>query len=219
MKKMILWDLDGTLIDTLEDLGAAVDYALGMRGLPTHGREAYRRMVGHGVRNLVKQALTASGAAVEDPLVDEALADFKAWYSAHIDVQSRPYPGIPELLAQLQADGVRMAVVSNKFQEGTEHLIREFFPAIRFAAILGNRPGHPLKPSPEIVEEVLALSGVSKADALLIGDSPTDMHTAENGGIDALAVGWGYRTHAELAGYPIVDSVEELQRVLWKDSE
>ena len=91
--------------------------------------------------------------------------------------------------------------------------------AIRFAAILGNRPGHPLKPSPEIVEEVLALSGVSKADALLIGDSPTDMHTAENGGIDALAVGWGYRTHAELAGYPIVDSVEELRRVLWKDSE
>ena len=93
------------------------------------------------------------------------------------------------------------------------------FPAIRFAAILGNRPGHPLKPSPEIVEEVLALSGVSKADALLIGDSPTDMHTAENGGIDSLAVGWGYRTHAELSGYPIVDSVEELRRFLWKDSE
>lgn len=219
MKKMILWDLDGTLIDTLKDLGTAVNHALALRDLPALEMDDYRRMVGHGVRNLVKRALEASGLQIEDTpdgdtLVDDALADFKAYYSAHIDVYSRPYPGMPELLAELEAAGMKMAVVSNKFQEGTEHLIREFFPDICFVAILGNRPGYPLKPDPEIVKEALALAGVSPSDALLVGDSPTDMHTAENGGIDSLAVSWGYRTREALAAYPIVDSVADLRRIM-----
>ena len=218
---MILWDLDGTLIDTLDDLGEAVSHTLRLRGLPTHGREDYRRMVGHGVRNLVKRALEASGVQIEDTpdgdaFLDEALADFKAYYSAHIDVYSKPYPGIPELLAELDAAGVKLAVVSNKFQEGTDHLIREFFPKIRFVAILGNRPGYPLKPDPAIVEEAISLAGISRPEALLIGDSPTDMHTAENGGIDSLAISWGYRTREDLAAYPIVDSVADLRKIILK---
>ncbi len=216
---MILWDLDGTLIDTLDDLGEAVSHTLRLRGLPTHGREDYRRMVGHGVRNLVKRALEASGVQIEDTpdgdaFLDEALADFKAYYSAHIDVYSKPYPGIPELLAELDAAGVKLAVVSNKFQEGTDHLIREFFPKIRFVAILGNRPGYPLKPDPAIVEEAISLADISRPEALLIGDSPTDMHTAENGGIDSLAVSWGYRTREDLAAYPIVNSVVDLRKTI-----
>lgn len=219
MNKMILWDLDGTLIDTLDDLGEAVSHTLRLRGLPTHGREDYRRMVGHGVRNLVKRALMASRVQIEDTpdgeaLVDAALADFKAYYSAHIDDYSRPYPGISELLAELDAAGVKLAVVSNKFQEGTDQLIREFFPKIRFAAILGNRPGYPLKPDPAIVEEALARAGVLRSDALLVGDSPTDMHTAENGGIDSLAVSWGYRTREDLAAYRIVESVADLRKII-----
>ena len=219
MKKMILWDLDGTLIDTLDDLGEAVSHTLRLRGLATHGREDYRRMVGHGVRNLVKRALEASGVQIEDTpdgdaFLDEALADFKAYYSAHIDVYSKPYPGIPELLAELDAAGVKLAVVSNKFQEGTDHLIREFFPKIRFVAILGNRPGFPLKPDPAIVEEAISLAGISRPEALLIGDSPTDMHTAENGGIDSLAVSWGYRTREDLAAYPIANSVVDLRKTI-----
>lgn len=219
MKKLILWDLDGTLIDTLDDLGEAVSHTLRLRGLPTHGREDYRRMVGHGVRNLVKRALMASRVQIEDTpdgeaFVDEALADFKAYYSAHIDVYSRPYPGISELLAELDAARVKLAVVSNKFQEGTDQLIREFFPKIRFAAILGNRPGYPLKPDPAIVEEALARAGVLRSDALLVGDSPTDMHTAENGGIDSLAVSWGYRTREDLAAYRIVESVADLRKII-----
>ena len=176
-------------------------------------------MVGHGVRNLVKRALEASGVQIEDTpdgdaFLDEALADFKAYYSAHIDVYSKPYPGIPELLAELDAAGVKLAVVSNKFQEGTDHLIREFFPKIRFVAILGNRPGYPLKPDPAIVEEAISLAGISRPEALLIGDSPTDMHTAENGGIDSLAVSWGYRTREDLAAYPIVNSVVDLRKTI-----
>ena len=236
MKKLIFWDLDGTLIDTLEDLGAAVNHALALRGLPLLGSEDFRKMVGRGVRNLVAQALVESasraGAAAasrpasdqapdvrDDAYIDSALADFKEYYCAHIDTYTRPYPGMPELLAELSAAGVKMAVVSNKFQEGTERLVKEFFPDANFVAILGNRPGWPLKPSPEIVEDVLgrceaADGGISRADAILVGDSPTDMRTAANGGIDALAVSWGYRTVEELAGARIVDSVDALRRAL-----
>ena len=250
-KKLILWDLDGTLIDTLEDLGEAVNHALALRGLPLHTSPEYRRMVGHGVRNLVKQALEASirkmsvptpaendfsrqgpqnqspagnsEPTLTDAYIDAALADFKAYYSAHIDIHTRPYPGMQELLADLSAAGIKMAVTSNKFQEGTEQLIREFFPSVDFVAILGNRPGYPLKPSPEIVDEVLSRVGagavdgpaaIGKHDAILVGDSPTDMRTAANGGIDAIAVSWGYRTVEELAGNRIVHSVEELRAAL-----
>ena len=210
-KKLILFDLDGTLLDTLEDLGAAVNQALAARGLPTHTTDEYRRMVGHGIRSLVAQALPENPDAA---LVEAALADFKTGYSAHIDERTRPYPGIPELLAELHANGIRLAVASNKFQAGAERLIGRFFPGIPFVAILGDRPGLPLKPSPEIVREVLAKAGCGPQEALLVGDSPTDMRTAANGGIDALAVTWGYRSREALAGYRLVDSVDELRHVL-----
>ena len=211
MKKLILFDLDGTLIDSLEDLSEAVNHALGLRGLPLHTVAEYRRMVGHGVRNLVKQALP-EGA--DDTLVDSALADFKTYYQAHIDVHTHPYSGMPELLTELQAHGIQLAVASNKFQEGTEYLVEKIFPGIRFVAIMGNKPGAPLKPDPEIVHEVLRRSGVSKEDALLVGDSPTDMKTAANGGIESIAVTWGYRTSEELAGHRQVNTVEELRAEL-----
>ena len=255
-KRLVIFDLDGTLIDSLEDLGVAVNHALSLRGLPLHTREDYRKMVGHGVRNLVEKALEASGdvltegvpmmtegnyfsgrcpknqfpsvetrpdnpkdkfpSARTDSYVDAALADFKEYYSAHIDVHTRPYPGIPELLADLQAAGVRLAVASNKFQEGTERLIRSLFPDIQFVAILGNRPGYPLKPAPEIVQEVLRKADIGPSDAVMVGDSPTDMRTAANGGIEGLAVTWGYRTADELAGHRLVHSVPELRGLLFQ---
>ena len=233
MIKLILFDLDGTLIDSLEDLAEAVNHALGLRGLPLHSVSEYRRMVGHGVRNLVKQALDASichterspfchterserisSDQVSEALIDSALTDFKAYYQAHIDVHTRPYPGIPELLTELHARGIQLAVASNKFQEGTEYLIQRFFPGIRFVAILGNRPGAPLKPDPEIVQEVLRKADVQPADALLVGDSPTDMKTAANGGIESIAVTWGYRTAEDLAGHRQVNTVQELRAEL-----
>lgn len=217
-KRLVIFDLDGTLIDSLEDLGAAVNHALSLRGLPLHTRGEYRRMVGHGVRNLVEKALEASVGTGPFPSeeVDAALADFKEYYSAHIDVHTRPYPGIPELLADLQAAGVRLAVASNKFQEGTERLIRSLFPDIQFVAILGNRPGYPLKPAPEIVQEVLRKADIGPSDAVMVGDSPTDMRTAANGGVEGLAVTWGYRTADELAGHRLVHSVPELRGLLFQ---
>ena len=229
MKKLILFDLDGTLIDSLEDLAEAVNHALSKRGLPLHTVAEYRKMVGHGVRNLVKQALERSAEnyfsegfpknqfsaeLAKDDYIDAALADFKAYYQAHIDVHTRPYQGMPELLTELQEHGVQLAVASNKFQEGTEYLIQRFFPNIKFVSILGNRPGAPLKPDPEIVQEVLRKAHVQKADALLVGDSTTDMKTAANGGIESIAVTWGYRTAEELAGHRQVNTVEELKSAL-----
>ena len=211
--RLVLFDLDGTLLDTLDDLSEAVDHALQVRGLPGHPRQEYMTMVGHGVRNLVKQALPEDKQA-DEALIDAALADFKTYYTAHIDVHTHPYPGMQELVMSLHKAGVFLAVTSNKFQEGADYLIHKFFPGIPFAAILGNRPGFPLKPDPEIVGEVLRQTGIKPEDAVLVGDSPTDMKTAANGGIAAIAVTWGYRPMKDLPGLTVVDTPEELMERL-----
>ena len=210
---MVLFDLDGTLLDTIRDLGVAVNYALEAKGLPVHGMEEFPAMVGRGIRNLVKCAMPEEfredGAAV-----DECLSIFKEYYSAHIDVYTRPYPDMPELLNELNSLGVKMAVVSNKFQEGAEFFVKEFFGNIPFVCILGNREGHPLKPDPAIVEEVLDAAGMQKSDAVLVGDSVPDMMTAAGAGIDSIAVTWGYCTPEELAGNRMAGSPEELKSLL-----
>ena len=213
MKKLVIFDLDGTLLNTIEDLSEAVNHALGFRGLPLHSVDEYRKMVGHGIRNLIHQALPQEMNA-DEAYVEACVADFKEYYSAHIDVHTRPYPGMVELLNELSALGIKLAVASNKFQAGSEHLMKEFFPDIRFVAVLGNREGFPLKPSPEIVEEVLEKANVSKEDAVMVGDSLTDLQTAANGRIDAIAVSWGYRTKNDLAGHLIVDNVDQLRSVI-----
>ena len=211
--KLVLFDLDGTLLDTLDDLSEAVNHALRLRGFSLHTRAEYMTMVGHGVRNLVLQALPAEKQA-DDTLVDAALADFKAYYTAHIDVHTHPYPGMQELVYRLDREGVRLAIASNKFQEGTDYLVGKFFPGIPFVAVLGNRPGYPLKPDPEIVGEALRKSGVQPGEAVLVGDSATDMKTAENGGIASIAVSWGYRPMKGTPGLTVVDTAEELNGLL-----
>ena len=175
-------------------------------------------MVGDGVRNLVIRALPADWRE-DQQRVDEALADFKAYYTTHIDVYTQPYPGMQTLLRRLHHEGVMMAVASNKFQEGTEHLIRQFFGDIPFVAVLGDRPGYPLKPDPEIVWEVMRQTGTRKEEALMIGDSPTDMKTAENAGIDGVAVSWGYRQMKGIEGIRVVDEAEELYQIIYQELE
>ena len=201
--KLAIFDLDGTLLDTIDDLGAAVNHAMRLRGFPQHTRDEYMRMVGHGARNLMRQALPDGHK--DDEMVEAAYNDFRAYYTDHIDVHTKPFPGIQELLSTLHQHCMLLAVASNKFQEGTEHLIKEFFPEIPFVAILGNRPNFPLKPSPEIVEEVLRKAGVKIEEAVMVGDSETDMETAANGDIDAIAVGWGYRN---MRDYKVPEPVE-----------
>lgn len=224
--KLVLFDLDGTLLNTIADLREAVNYALKLRGLPQHSLEVITQMVGHGARNLMIQALPKEHKD-DEALIDAMLADFRTYYNAHIDVYTKPFPGIPELLAKLYQEGVMLAVASNKFQEGTDHLIKEFFPDIPFVAILGNRPNKPLKPDPEIVREVLCKAGVNNEEAVMVGDSPTDMRTAANGGINGVVVSWGYRdmrdqtkwiidpSESSGAEFFMAETVEELQKLLF----
>jgi len=226
--KLVIFDLDGTLLDTIDDLSAAVNHAMQLRSFPLHNRDEYMRMVGHGARNLMRQALPEGHK--DDDMVEAAYNDFKAYYTAHIDVHTQPFSGIQELLTKLHQEGVMVAIASNKFQEGTEHLIKEFFPEIPFVAILGNRPNFPLKPDPEVVGEVLRKSGVKREEAVMVGDSDTDMETAFNGGIESIAVSWGYRNMKDLTDkwsalrpfdgpqgpqhLTVVDSAEELYKVI-----
>ena len=223
--KLAIFDLDGTLLDTLDDLGAAVNHAMQLRGFPLHSHDEYMKMVGHGARNLMQQALP--GGHKDDDMVEAAYNDFRAYYTDHIDVHTKPFPGIQELMAKLHREGVMLAVASNKFQEGTGHLIKEFFPDIPFVAVLGSRPDFPLKPSPEIVDEVLHKAGVEREEAVMVGDSDTDMETAANGGIDGIAVNWGYRNMKDLANkwsalrqaqgplcFMVVDTAEELLKMI-----
>ena len=207
---LVIFDLDGTLLDTVADLGEAVNHALAKRGLPLHSREEYIRKVGHGVRNLVTVSLPEELQS-DEALIDECLADFKAWYTTHIDVYTHPYPGMQQLLRDLHSRSVRLAIASNKFQSGTEYLVEKFFGDVPFAAILGNREGFPLKPDPAIVEECLRCAGVQRSEAILVGDSLTDMKTAENGGIPGIAVSWGYRDLHGTPGVKIAESVENLR--------
>ena len=212
--KLVIFDLDGTLIDTIADLGAAVNVALRAEGLPEHGLDAYRGMVGNGVRKLVMRAMPEP-LREDEAAVDHLLSLFLAYYTEHIDDCSRPYPGIPELLSELSAAGVKLAVASNKFQSGAEKLIRSIFPDIPFAAILGGRPGTPLKPDPAIVDSIRAQAGVTREETVLVGDSGTDIATAANAGVAAVAVSWGFRPkEAMAAAERSVDTVPQLRGLL-----
>jgi phosphoglycolate phosphatase len=217
--KLVIFDLDGTLIDTIADLGTATNAALAARGLPQHEPEAFRGMVGHGVRNLVKQAMPEP-MREDDQAVDALLKIFLAYYIEHLDDQSRPYPGIPELLADLQAAGVQLGVASNKFQAGAEKLIARMFPEIAFAAVLGGRPGAPLKPDPAVVEEIRTRAGVSRGETLMVGDSGSDIAAAEAAGVACVAVSWGFRSREALAAAPrIVDSAAQLRALLFTNNK
>ena len=218
--KLVIFDLDDTLLDTIDDLKEAVNHAMSLRGFPTFTRNEVMVMVGHGARHLMRQALPVGHK--DDDVVDAAYNDFKAYYTTHIDTYTKPFPGIQDLLAKLHQEGVMLAVASNKFQEGTEHLIKEFFPEIPFVAVLGGRPDFPLKPDPEIVNEVLRNADTNKEDTVVVGDSDTDMETAANGGVMGVAVNWGYRNMRDIAlrqaqepqRMVVVNNAEELQQLL-----
>ena len=213
--KLIIFDLDGTLLNTIGDLAIGCDHMLALRGLPGHTYDEYCTFVGNGIMRLVERALPEELRTEE--YVKAARKDFVDYYIDHIDQKSVPYEGIIELVDELQAKGAKLAVASNKFQAGTDKLIRKFFPSIDFVEICGNREGVPLKPDTALVDFILEKAGVERNRVAMVGDSGVDIQTARNAGITSVGVSWGFRSVEELkenrADY-IVSSAEELRKVL-----
>lgn len=217
MKKLIIFDLDGTLINTIADLGACTNYALEKLGYPTHDIESYKFRVGNGINNLFRRALPEGEKTDENVL--RVRREFIPYYNAHNTDLSRPYPGMVELLEALQTEGILLAVASNKYQEATTKIIGELYPSIRFSAVLGQREGINIKPDPQIVFDILQATGADKADVLYVGDSGVDMQTGLNAGVETCGVTWGFRPRTELEPFHpqhIVDSVEELRQIIMK---
>lgn len=216
MEKLVIFDLDGTLLNTIADLGTAANHTLQELGLPQHTLDEYRLMVGNGMRKLIMRALPDQKVA-DDAFVDSTLAAFLEYYADHIDVHTTPYPGIPELISALSTQGYRLAVASNKIQAGTEKLITRFFPETNFVAVMGNSPVYPLKPDAAVVEYIMSKAGTDKAHTIMVGDSGTDIQTARNAGIPIIAVSWGFRPRHELtAADHIADNTNQLLNLIEK---
>lgn len=199
MKKLVIFDLDGTLLNTIADLAHSTNYALEKNGFPTHQLGEYNYFVGNGINKLFERALP-EGEKTEDNIA-KIRRDFLAHYDVHNADNSRPYEGIPELLLALQEKGVQIAVASNKYQAATSKLVGYFFPNIHFTAVLGQREGVKTKPDPGIVAEIREKAQVDADDTLYIGDSNVDMQTAINSGVDGCGVTWGFRPASELESY------------------
>lgn len=217
-KKLVIFDLDGTLINSVADLGQATNHALQLHGFPMHDLSKYNYFVGNGVTKLIERALPEQFR--DAATIEKVKSDFLDYYMRHKTDLTRPYDGIPELLHALQEKGVKIAVASNKFIAGTQALVKGFFPDIDFCAVLGQREGVPIKPDPYIANEALQLAGVDRGDCLYVGDTATDMQTASNAGLESVGVSWGFRPVSELkdAGAAhIIDKPAELLSLV--DSE
>lgn len=210
-----IFDLDGTLLDSLEDLHLSTNVALAEHGLPARSLEEVRRFVGNGIRKLVERAVPAGTGAAEQEAVYE---DFCAHYAAHCEDNTGPYPGIRELLARLRAAGVRLAVVSNKGDFAVQELVARQFPGA-FDAILGENEaaGIRKKPAPDMVEAALARMGADRDGMVYIGDSEVDVQTAASVGCPCISCTWGFRSVDDLlaaGATTFVNTPAELERVL-----
>lgn len=197
--KVVIFDLDGTLLNTIADLAAAANHALTALGFPRRGEDECTRFVGNGVTKLLERALPDGAKTPEN--VERMREEFFKYYDEHLWDKTTVYPGITELLEALQTQGALLAVASNKYQSATERLVKHFFPQIHFLDVLGQRDGVPVKPDPDIVHEILLSAGAKKEDVLYVGDSDVDVQTAQNAGVRVCAVTWGFRSRELLEGY------------------
>jgi phosphoglycolate phosphatase len=206
---VVLFDLDGTLLNTLEDLTDAVNHTLRQFGYPPRTREEVRLSVGNGVRRLVERMLP-QGAA--DPDMENALAAFKQYYTAHCNVHTHPYDGVVEAMAALCEAGVTLGIVSNKNDAAVKALAQAYFGSLVSVAI-GGRDGVPRKPAPDMPLLALEALGATPERALFVGDSGVDAQTARNTGMDCMLVSWGFRTPEELAGLTVAYHAQDAAEI------
>ena len=209
-----IFDLDGTLLDTLADLAASTNYALRQHGLPEHSVDDVRRFVGNGVRRLMERAVPGGA---DNPDFEAVFAAFRQHYMHHSLDTTRPYDGVPQLLAELRRRGKRTAVVSNKMMAATQELCRHFFAdTIEVAVGEHEAEGIRRKPAPDTVDEALRQLGVDKRGAVYIGDSDVDVMTARNSGLPCVSVLWGFRDRKFLAEHGATTFVESPLGILEK---
>lgn len=192
----IIFDVDGTLLDSIQDLADSMNVVLSRHGFPVHTIEKYKQFVGNGMRILAISALPEEERGEEK--VDRYLGELEKQYEKRWNQATKPYPGIEELLRRLEESGIRMFVLSNKPHHFTEKVIDEFFGLKRFELVYGARTGIPKKPDPYSALEISKLSGIPVSDFLYLGDSGVDMKTADAAGIYAVGVTWGFRKADEL---------------------
>lgn len=216
MKSLLIFDLDGTLLNTIADMSESANYALTKCGFPTHEISAYRFFIGNGINKLFERILPEGEKNQKNIL--ELRQYFLEHYEIHNSELTVPYAGIPELLLKLQSAGIMIAVASNKYHKATEKLVKHFFPQIQFVAIFGQREGIAVKPDPTIIHDILAQAKVNRTEEVLyIGDSGVDMQTAQNAGVEACGVTWGFRPRAELMELSpkyIVDKADEISTII-----
>lgn len=215
MYKTVVFDLDGTLLDTLEDLCLSVNHALGAFGLPARSRDEVRLATGNGIMRLIQQSVPAG---CPDDLREKVFATFKEHYAAHSMDHTAPYDGMPELVASLRAAGACVAVVSNKADFAVQTIIRATFPDA-FDCVMGENEaaGIPKKPARPMVDAALVQMGGRSGAVAYVGDSEVDVATAKNADCDCVACSWGFRGRGalvEAGATTIVDTPSELQRVL-----
>ena len=195
MTQFCIFDLDGTLVNSLEDLAAATNHALRQQGFPTHPTDAYRHFVGDGILMLLRRA-APEGTGQE--ILEQLHRGFDEYYAAHCFDHTRPYPGCAELLEILSQKGVACAVLSNTPDEFVGEIVKRLYPDFSFSSVFGKRPGFEKKPDPAALNEMIRQQGVSKKSCLYIGDSNVDVYTAHNAGIRCCGALWGFRGYEEL---------------------
>ena len=209
----VIFDLDGTLLDTLGDLAAAVNYALAAHGFPSRTKDEGREFVGNGIGNLIARSVPSG---TDEPTTAACLADFRTYYAAHMMVHTAPYPGVIPMLDRLCAAGVAVGVVSNKIDFAVKELCAHYF-GDRVAVAIGECEGLRRKPAPDTVHKALAELGVTAEQAVYVGDSDVDIRTAENSGMPCISVDWGFRSRAfllENGAAVIASTAEELEALL-----
>ena len=213
--KGAIFDLDGTLLNTVADLGDSVNAALEELGFPPHSEEAYKKKIGHGFRNLIEVSLPEG--VKDDTLIDKGLALFLKAYDERYRNKTRPYDGMAELVFALQSSGAILGVNSNKRNDYTRTLISDFFPEGSFTAVFGERTGVPKKPNPMTALEIAAIMGLKPEEIVYIGDTATDIQTGKNAGMDTIGVSWGFRGRLELeqsgASF-VVDLPEQISKII-----
>lgn len=218
MKRLVIFDLDGTLLNTIADLAAATNHALKSCGFMPHAPEIYPHLVGNGITKLIERALPDDNRDTQT--IEAVRRKFLEYYDVHCTDLTSPYEGMHELLRRLNSEGVAVAVASNKYHSAVVKLIGHFFPDVEWADVEGHHEDVPSKPDPSIVFEILSKCPTAKADVLYVGDSAVDMETARRACVESVGVTWGFRGRDELTAAHadnIVDTPAEILRLVMRD--